>query len=501
MTDLASRTIGQLAPELRRRTISPVEVLAAVLERIDRLEPVLRTYVSIDRDAAVSAAREAEREIAAGRWRGPLHGIPLAVKDCLAVAGWPTTNASPLMAEHRTEFDATAVRRLRAAGAVIVGKSNMHEWAMGGTCTGMPAGTVRNPWDVERVPGGSSGGSAAAVSAGLALGAIGTDGMGSIRTPASYCGVVGLKPTRGLVPRFGELPPNSSLLGSIGPLARDVRDAATILAAIAGPDETDPTSRRRLAGWRLDPDDLRPDVDGLRIGLPLTSLLDDATPAVRAAVAAAATALEGLGGRVRDVPLPALDDVRLVVLGTQSEAQSFLLPLALDRPDGFASRDIRNRIIANDFVRAADARRALQLRTRIRLAVAEAMADLDLLLLPTNSTAAFPIGTGRVAIGSGDDVVDLGARGGQSRLTTRLTLPFNVVGLPALSMPAVDRVDGLPIGLQLVAHASAEPVLLRAALALEEATTGGFVEPPIAGRAAAALLPASRPVAALGATR
>jgi aspartyl-tRNA(Asn)/glutamyl-tRNA(Gln) amidotransferase subunit A len=204
---------------------------------------------------------------------------------------------------------------------------------------------------------------------------------------------------------------------------------------------------------------------------------------------------------VREVPLPALDDARLVLLGTQSEAQSFLLPLALDRPDGFASRDIRNRIIANDFVRAADARRALQLRTRIRHAVAEAMIELDLLLLPTNSTPAFPIGTGRVGIGVGDDAVDLTARGGQSRLTTRLTLPFNVLGLPALSMPATARVDGLPIGLQLVGHAWAEPLLLRAALALEEATTAGFIEPPIAGRAAAASLPAPRPVAALGATR
>ncbi|HEU4671320.1 MAG TPA: amidase [Candidatus Limnocylindrales bacterium] len=514
MPDFASRTIAELAPALRSGAISPVDVTGAVVDRIERLEPVLRSYVLVDAEGALRAAEGAEREIADGRWRGPLHGIPVAIKDSLAVAGWPTTNASPLMAGNVTNEDAAVVERLRAAGATVLGKSNLHEWAMGGTCTGMPAGTVRNPWALDRVPGGSSGGSAAAVSAGLALGAVGTDGMGSLRTPASYCGIVGLKPTPGLVPRRGELPANTSPLYAIGPLARDVRDSAILLAAIAGHEPTDPTSRPAPAGWRVDPDALRPNVEGLRVGVPRAFFLDDATPPVRAALEAAASLLSGLGASVRDVELPQIEHAGLVLPGLQSETQDFLFPLALANPDGFASRDIRNRILANDFVRAVDARRALRLRARIRRLAAAAMADLDLLLTPTNSTQAFPIGADEVAIGTDGGNVSMRARGGQSRVTTRLTLPFNVLGLPAISIPAAPPderpeagADGaaaipLPIGLQLVAHPWHEATLLEAALALEAATGAGFREPPLASVRAAAIDPDALPVApALGATR
>ncbi|HEY3523060.1 MAG TPA: amidase, partial [Candidatus Limnocylindrales bacterium] len=470
MADGAVATIAELAPAVRSGAISPVEVTRAVLARVERLEPILRSYVRVDPDGALRAAADAEREIAAGRWRGPLHGIPLAIKDSLSVAGWPTTNASPLMAGNVTNEDATVVERLRAAGAIVLGKSNLHEWAMGGTCTGMPAGTVRNPWALDRVPGGSSGGSAAAVSAGLALGAIGTDGMGSIRTPASYCGIVGLKPTPGLVPRRGELPANTSPLYAVGPLARGVRDVTILLAAIAGHDPRDPTSRPAPDAWRLDPDAIGPDVDGLRVGLPRAFFLDEATAPVRAALEAAAATLADLGASVREVELPGLEHVGLVLPGMQGETQDFLLPLALAHADGFASRDIRNRIIANDFVRAVDARRALRLRARLRRATAAAMADLDLLLTPTNSTQAFPIGADEVPIGIDGGMVSMHARGGQSRVTTRLTLPFNVLGLPTISIPApAPEPDALPIGLQLVTHPWQEPTLLGAALALEEA--------------------------------
>lgn len=480
MADLASRTIADLAPDVRAGAVSPVEVVQAILDRIRRLEPTLRTYVTIDERAALAGAQRAALEIAAGRWRGPLHGMPIAIKDCLAVAGWPTTNASPLMAATVTDRDAVVVGRLRRAGAVIIGKNNLHEWAMGGTCTGMPAGTVRNPWDVDRVPGGSSGGSAAAVSAGLALGAVGTDGMGSVRTPASYCGVVGLKPTPGLVPRLGELPPNSSAHGTVGPIARDVRDVAILLKAISGPHLADPTSRRPPPGWRLDPDGLRPEIQGLRVGLPRGYFLDEATPAVVASLEATVATLVSLGAIIREVELPSLRQIALTALGMQSETQSFLFRLAVGQPEGFASRDIRFRILANEFVRLSDAQRALRLRDRIRVEVAATMHDLDLLLTPTNSTPAFPIGAEQVRIGTADQVVHLSDRGGQARLTTRLTLPFNIVGLPAISLPARELAGGLPIGVQLVAHEWHEPMLLRAALALEGATSGGFREPPMA---------------------
>ncbi|HET7026922.1 MAG TPA: amidase [Candidatus Limnocylindrales bacterium] len=501
MPDPASRTIGDLAPDVRSGAISSVEVVRAVLERIERLEPTLRTYVTYDPVAALAAAGEADREIDAGGWRGPLHGMPVAIKDCIAAAGWPTTNASPLMAANLTTEDATVVRRLRDAGAIVVGKSNLHEWAMGGTCTGMPAGTVRNPWDPTRVPGGSSGGSAAAVSAGLALGAVGTDGMGSVRTPASYCGIVGLKPTPGLVSRRGELPANTSLNGTIGPLGRDVRDVAILLAAIAGHDPADPSSRRAPEGWRIDPEALRPDAAGLRVGLPRGYFLDEATAAVRGAIEATAAVLTSLGASVREVELPSMRHVGLTLSGLHSETQPFLLPLALDHPDGFASRDIRNRILANEFVRLADARRALRLRDRIRKEVAHVMTDLDLLLTATNSTPPFPIGAETVAIGTGRETVALSARGGQSRITTRLTIPFNVVGLPAMSLPARELADGMPIGVQLVASEWQEPLLLTAALALEAATSGGHREPPLVREPDGMRGRDLAPIAALGATR
>jgi aspartyl-tRNA(Asn)/glutamyl-tRNA(Gln) amidotransferase subunit A len=501
VTDLASLTVGALAPQLRSRAVSPVEVTRAVLDRVDRLEPVLRSYVTVRAEEALDAARHAEDEIARGRWRGPMHGIPIGIKDCIAVAGWPTTNGSALMTHHVTLEDAAAVERIRAAGAVIVGKHNMHEWAMGGTCTGMRFGTVRNPWDAALVPGGSSGGSAAAVSAGLAIAALGTDGLGSIRTPASYCGIVGIKPTAGLVSRHGEVPASTSPFSVVGPLARDVTDAALLLAAIAGHDERDPTSRRRPDGWRVDPESLTADVRGVRVGLPRGYFLDDALPAVRSAVEAAASVLEDLGASVREVDLPSLPLVALTLPANQTEAQEVLLPLALDHPEGFASRDIRNRILAAEFVRAADVRHALWLRSRIRSEFAAVMADVDVLLTPTNSTPPFEIGAPAVPVGTHGDIVEMGVRGGQARLTTRLTMPFNVTGMPAISLPAAVPVGAAPIGLQLAAGAWQEPLLLSVALGLEHATTGGYIEPPIASGGSVPVPGELPQAAALGATR
>jgi aspartyl-tRNA(Asn)/glutamyl-tRNA(Gln) amidotransferase subunit A len=195
MSDLATLTIHELAPLIEKREVSPVDITREALARIQTLDARLHSFITVGADQALEAARAAESEIASGAYRGPLHGVPLGIKDNIAVAGWSTTNGSALMTDHITDYDATVVERLRGAGAVIVGKNNMHEWAMGSTSGGGPFGTVHNPWNLERVPGGSSGGSAAAVSASLIYGSVGTDGMGSIRMPASYCGVEGHKPT------------------------------------------------------------------------------------------------------------------------------------------------------------------------------------------------------------------------------------------------------------------------------------------------------------------
>ena len=479
MSALASETIGGLAPLIARGEVSPVELVEASLERIEAHEPTLHAYVRVEPESAVSAARDAEREIRGGRYLGPLHGIPVAVKDNFAVAGWPTTNGSRLMADHVTDFDAAIVERLRAAGAIVLGKSNMHEWGMGGTCSGMHFGTVRNPWALDRVPGGSSGGSAAAVSAGLAYAAVGADGMGSIRTPASYCGVVGFKPTYGLISRYGSLPPTSSWYDHAGPIARDVKDAAILLSALAGPDPRDPTSLAPPAGWGIDSGRLTLDVTGLRIAIPRTHFFEDATPVVREAVEAAAATFVELGANVTEIELPSLAHVGLVLLGAQTEAHSFLVPLALAHPEGFASEEVRLSILATELVPHTAVRHALQLRNLIRAQVSDAMREVDVLLTPTNSTTAFPIGAHSVEVGTQGGVVDLTKPRAQGRITTRLAWPFNVTGMPAISVPAAETDRGLPIGIQLAARHWDEATLIRSAYAYEQATSGGYRPPPL----------------------
>jgi aspartyl-tRNA(Asn)/glutamyl-tRNA(Gln) amidotransferase subunit A len=469
LTNPALQPITEIGPLLARGEISPDELLSVVLHRIEVLEPELASYVTVLAESARAEARKATEEIAAGRYRGPLHGIPVAVKDSIAVAGAPITNGSRLWADRVADFDATVVSRLRHAGAIIVGKNNMHEWGMGGTCTGMYFGTVRNPWDLTRVPGGSSGGSAAAVAAGLAMAAIGADGWGSIRTPASYCGVVGLMPTHGLVSRFGELPPTTSWHHTIGPITRTVADAALVLEAIAGHDPNDPSSIDVDWAGALDGNTK---IEGLRIGIPSSYFLDDATEPVVQAVAAAKRRLEALGADLAEVDLSVFSEIPLVLAAAQHESQSVLLPLALHQPDSFVSSEIRYRILAGEFVSAGDQRRAMQLRNRMRAQVLTVFESVDVVLTPCNSTVAFPIDAKMIRIGTEGDLVDLTEPGGQSRLTTRLTLPWNLTGVPAVAIPSGWFSEGMPIGIQLAAAPLAEATLLRAARAYETASDG-----------------------------
>ena len=475
--DLATAPIAWLAPRIARGDLSPVEVVAAVLARIAELDGALHAYVTLDERGALSAAAVAEREIAAGRARGPLHGIPLGVKDNLSVAGMPVTNGSPAMQRTVAATDATAVSRLRAAGAVILGKHTMHEWAMGGTCTRTPGGPVRNPWDFARIPGGSSGGSAAAVSAGLAAGAIGTDGMGSIRTPASYCGIVGLKPTYGLVSRFGELPRTTAWNDHVGALARTVADVRLLLAVIAGPDPRDPTSR--TAPGTVAATGSPPDPRTLRVGLLRTPLDGDIAPAIRAAVDATAGLLGGLGADVVEVSIPEIGRTGLAMPALANESQAALLPLALAGPDRFANDDIRARTLAAELALPADRRRAQAVAQDIRDAIEAALAFVDVLVLPTNTTAPFPIGAARWRVGSGESVA-LDLPGGQARVTTRLTMPFNLAGVPVISIPARDLVEGLPVGVQLVGRRWEDHRLLDIA-SLLEAHGAAWRMPPAAG--------------------
>jgi aspartyl-tRNA(Asn)/glutamyl-tRNA(Gln) amidotransferase subunit A len=456
-------SIAELHPEIRSRRLSAVDLLEDVLARVARLNPHLGAYITLDEHGAQAAAAEADREIARGAIRGPLHGIPIAIKDNIEVVGLPTRNGSPAGDPRPAARDAAAVERLRAAGAVIVGKTALHEWAMGGTCIRQPGGPVRNPWNVRCVPGGSSGGSAVAVAAGLAVAALGTDGMGSIRTPAAYCGLVGLKPSQGLVSRFGVLPPTSSPFDHVGSLTRSVADARLLLDVLAGPDPRDPTSR--TAGTA------RPtDVHRLQVGRVESPLLEDVTPPVAAAADAAAELFRARGATVRDAPLSRLAHAPLLTAAALAESQGVLLPLALAGKAGFANPDIRYRILASEFVRAVDVRRARQLVSALRAEIEAALTTFDVLLLPTTSTPAFPIDAAEVVVGDGA-AVDLRRPGGQTRVTTRLGLPFNLAGVPAITLPAPALVDGLPVGVQLVGRRWGDAALLDVAALLESAGT------------------------------
>jgi aspartyl-tRNA(Asn)/glutamyl-tRNA(Gln) amidotransferase subunit A len=305
--------------------------------------------------------------------------------------------------------------------------------------------------------------------------AIGTDGMGSIRTPAAFCGVVGLKPTFGRVSRFGDLPPSSSQVNHVGTITRTVADAGLMLAAISGPDRRDPTSRTaprvtlRSTAEPIDP-------ATLRVGHLHSPLDADTLPAVARAVDAAVARLRSIGATIEDVDVASLGLAPLLTAVTGTETQAILLPLALQGPAAFLNPDIRYRILAAEFVRAADVRRARQLATRIRADLDAALRRVDVLILPTAPVPAYPIDATEVVVGSGESV-DVRRPGGQARITTRLTFPFNVAGLPAVSVPAPDLIGGMPVGIQLVASAWADDRLLRVAALIESAGAPGL--PPI----------------------
>lgn len=465
MSDFAQMTIHELAPRIERGEISPVEVTREALDRIDALDGRLHAFVTVRHEHALDAARTAEAEIGHGDYRGPLHGIPLGIKDNIAVAGWPTTNASALMTDNITDYDATVVARLRGAGGIVVGKNNLHEWAMGGTCAGSAFGEVHNPWDESRVPGGSSGGSAAAVSASLIFGSVGTDNKGSIRIPASYCGVVGVKPTYGLVSRFGQLPPTSATTDHLGPIAKDVLDAAILMNALAGHDPLDPTSlQSSAADYRAG---IAEDVAGIQVGVPRSFYFEHAAPEVAESVNQAIAALAAAGATVTDVTIPSLKYMPLTDPSWVNEIRPFLLPYAKQGPQAFADRTVWERVILGELLRATDIVKALRLRSLIESEFQAALREVDVLAMPTNMTTAFPLAEAEP--------------GGRAAGTaTPLTAPLNLTGMPAVSVPCGLTADGLPVGLTIAGRHWEDALVLRVAYACEQATTGGYRPPPIA---------------------
>lgn len=475
MNDILFLPIDEVADLIKSRRLSPVELVQATLEHIEATDHQLNAFPVVKGEEAMVAAKKAEEEIASGKYRGPFHGLPVGFKDNIAVNGWVTTCGSPILKDNITHYDAAVVTRLRNAGAIVVGKNNMHEWALAGSCTYSCFGTVHNPWNTDYIAGGSSGGSAAAVSAGQAFLSVGTDARASIRNPASYCGVTGLKPSTGLVSRYGELPSTSAWYMVIGPIARTVRDLAFAMDVLAGEDARDPNSLSSGRSSYIDSIDGK--VQDLRFGVVSNYFFDDATPEIERAVRHAAMTFADMGAVVEEVEIPGLEDMQLIEPSFESENKSWLLDLALHRGDEFLHQDIRFRILAGAFARVIDHDRASRLLNRLRWTVQKTFESIDVLITPTNSSTAYPIEATTLDLKSGR--IDVQSANGQSRATTRLTVPFNALGLPAVSIPCGYGENGLPIGLQLVGNHLEDALVLKAGLAFESATDFGYIKPPV----------------------
>ncbi|MGW7510851.1 amidase [Streptomyces massasporeus] len=445
-------TLAAAADAIRARQMSPVELVDSVLERIERVEPRTGAYVSVTAERARRAAREAEDDIAAGRHRGPLHGIPMGLKDLIDVAGTATSASSRVRAGHRAPADSTVATRLSAAGAVLVGKTHTHEFAYGLTTP-----QTGNAWDRDRVAGGSSGGSAVAVAAGTATFALGTDTGGSIRVPAALNGVVGLKPTYGLVPRHGVTSLSWSL-DHVGPITRTVEDAALVLTVLAGHDPRDPASLAAPpTAWRPGP---RTDLTGLRIGVPRTYYFEHVDAEVEAAVRSAIDALEALGARLVEVEIPLTRYIRATQWGLMVPEATAYHEATLRTVPELYQDDVRVLLEAGELMPAGDYLRAQRSRTLMRQEWTHLLRDVDLIAAPTVPATA--VRADQETITWTDGTVE-----GVSDAYVRLSAPANITGMPSLSVPVGHDTTGLPIGMQLVGRPLEESLLLRVGHAYE----------------------------------
>ncbi len=452
--ELTNLTLTEAAELLAREEISPVELTQAHLARIERIDPLLNSYLTVTADLALEQARLEEAEIRRGQRRGPLHGVPLALKDLYGTAGVPTTGGSLFFQDHVPETNAPSVQRLFDAGAILLGKLNMHEIALGVTNVNPHYGACRNPWDRERMTGGSSGGSGAALAARLCLGSLGSDTGGSIRIPASLCGVVGLKPTRGRVSLRGVLPLSWNL-DHAGPMARRVKDAAALLQVIAGYDPLDPYSLDvPVEDYSLH---LKDGVRGWRVALADDEFYRSAEAEVTEAVNAAAEVYTELGAQVERVAFPAgYEAAQANGVMVTSDAAAFHYQRLQDEPDRFGA-DVLERLRTGAAYSSTEYILARHTQAELRRRSEAFFADYDLLLTATTPVTAPPI--------EGQDAIE------QARRLTRFTAPFNLTGLPALSLPCGFTGAGLPVGLQLVSSPWSEARLLRAAWAYQEATS------------------------------
>lgn len=486
---ITGASVGELVAQLQNRELSSVELTTAYLDAIDSRDAEIGAFLHVDRDAAIDAAQAVDAKRQTGAELGLLAGLPIGLKDVLCTSGTPTTCGSRILENFKPPYDAHVVERLQAADAVLLGKTNMDEFAMGSSTENSAFRSTRNPWDLERAPGGSSGGSAAAVSAGLAPLTLGTDTGGSIRQPAAFCGVVGMKPTYGRVSRYG-LVAFASSLDQIGPLSRDVYGSALLLEAIAGFDGRDSTS----VDWPVPSytGTLEQPLKNLRIGIVPEHFAEGLDPEVASAVREAIDVYKSLGAEVREVSLPhARYAVATYYLIAPSEASSNLARYdgvhygrraetfenmvdmyAVSRGEGFGD-EVKRRIMLGTYALSAgyyDAYylKALKVRRLIRDDFDKAFESIDVIAGPVTPSPAFKIGE------LVDDPLAM-------YLADTYTISGNLAGLPGISIPAGVSSAGLPIGLQLLAPLFEEERLLRAARMYERETAWHTRRPPVAG--------------------
>jgi len=466
--DLETASISDVASQLRRKELSPLEVTRLYLERAKRLNPLLNAYVTLTEERALADAARAEQEIQRGLYRGPLHGIPFSIKDNLATNGVRTTAGSKILDDWVPDHDATVVKRLKDAGAIVLGKTNMHEWALGGTTINPFYGTTRNPWDTERIAGGSSGGSAVAVAAGMCLASIGTDSAQSVRNPASMCGIVGLKPTYGRVSQYGTVPGTGAYsTNHTGVLTRTVEDCAWVLQMIAGDDDNDPqSSQESVPNYAQS---LGREVRGLRIGLLRGFFDEHMASEVRENFTQAMETLKQLGMQVEEVTTPHINLIPAIKVCTSRVENA----AAHDPYLRTRARDYSKQTLYSDISALLTPATTYVMAQRARRLVCDEFDELlkrvQLLVLPT---IPFPVPSieecqsGVIEI-DGKKIKRQDARGG---LESLCCIPFNVTGLPAISVCCGFSKSGMPMGMQIAGGAFQEDLVLRVAQAYERAT-------------------------------
>jgi aspartyl-tRNA(Asn)/glutamyl-tRNA(Gln) amidotransferase subunit A len=470
-TTLLTLTIAELAPKIKAREISPVEVTEAALAQAERLQPTLNAFITLLPEQARKQAKEQEAALMRGEYRGPLHGIPIGIKDNIATAGIRTTVGSKVFADYVPAEDAYVVSRCQEAGAIILGKENLEEFAAGSTSNNLHYGAVHNPWHLDHIPGGSSGGGGANVAACVTFASLGTDLGGSVRGPAHFCGVVGLKQTFGRVSQRGLLV--TSFNGDhIGPLTRSVRDSALLLQILAGYDPLDPSTVPVPV-----PDfsaALGRGLRGLRMGVPSNYYFDLLDAEVEATVRQAIAALEELGVEAREVKLPRMQYTGVLRIAGMVDSLVTHEPYLATHRQAYGPT-VLYRTLAGQFVLGRDYAKALQVQRLIKEEYARVLQEVDFLVTPTGPVAAWRIDTETVVLGGKTYPV----RGPGAGVTARCTSPSNATGLPAMSIPCGFTRAGLPIGLQLIGRPFEEALLFQVAHGYEAVSPSRGHHPPL----------------------